>query len=63
MSGVAVDLEADWWSRAGSKGWVAAQHGDARAILGTAKRDHMLANMGGDKLAVMGAAVGQDVLD
>ena len=63
VGSVAVDLEANRRSGAGSKGWVAAEHGNARAILRTAKRYHVLAHMGGDKLAVMGAAVGQNVLD
>jgi hypothetical protein len=62
VGSIAVDLKADRRSRASSKGRVAAEHGDARAILGTAKRDHVLANMGGDKIAVVGATVGQNVL-
>lgn len=50
-------------SRAGSKSRVAAEHRDARSILGAAKGDHVLANMVADDVAMLSAAVGQDVLD
>lgn len=63
-NGVVVARDhASGWSRACSNSWVAAQHGDARAIFRTAERDHVLANMASDDLTVLYAAVGQDVLD
>ena len=52
-----------WRSRASSKSGVAAKHGNARAILGAAKGDHVLADVAADNLAVLSAAVGQNVLD
>ena len=52
-----------WRSRARSKSRVATEHGNAGAVLGTTKRDHVLPNMAADKLAMMRAAVGQDVLN
>ena len=60
---VAVDLQACRRSRACSEGRVTAEHCNTRAVLGTTKGNHMLAYMGGDKLAIMRAAAGQDVLD
>jgi hypothetical protein len=50
-------------SRTRSKSRVAAKHCNTRAVLGSAKRDHVLADMAADNLTVLGAAVGQDVLD
>lgn len=50
-------------TRAGGHGRVAAQHGDTRAVLGSAEGHHVLADMRGDYLAMMAAAVGKDVLD
>lgn len=54
---------ASRWTWARSYGWVATQHSDARAVLGTAKRDHVLADVAAHNVAVLRAAVGQDVLD
>jgi hypothetical protein len=45
-------------SGAGSKSRVAAEHGNARAILRAAERDHVLANVAANDLAVLSAAVG-----
>lgn len=42
---------------------VGAKHADARAKLGSAKRDHVLADMGSDDFAVLGGGMSQDVLD
>jgi len=50
-------------SGAGSKSGVAAEHRNARSILGTTEGDHVLADMVADDITVLGAAVGQDVLD
>jgi hypothetical protein len=50
-------------SRAGSKSRVAAKHCNARAVLGSTKRNHVLADVAADNLTVLGTAVGQDVLD
>jgi hypothetical protein len=50
-------------SGSGGKSRVAAKHGDAGAVLGTTKRDHVLADMAAHNLAMLGATVGQDVLD
>jgi hypothetical protein len=50
-------------SRAGSKSRVAAEHRDARSILGAAEGDHVLANMATDDVAMLRATIGQNVLD
>jgi hypothetical protein len=50
-------------SRAGSKSRVTAKHCNARAVLGSTKRNHVLADVAADNLTVLGTAVGQDVLD
>jgi hypothetical protein len=50
-------------SRAGSKSRVAAKHCNARAVLGSTKRNHVLADVAADNLTMLGTAVGQDVLD
>ena len=43
--------------------WVAAQHSNARAVLGTPERHHVLADVAADDLTVVRVAVGEDVLD
>lgn len=52
-------------SRAGTgrDGRVGAQHADPRAELGTAERDHVLADMGSNNVAVLRAGMSQDVLN
>jgi hypothetical protein len=50
-------------SRAGSKSRVTAKHCNARAVLGSTKRNHVLADVAADNLTVLGTAIGQDVLD
>lgn len=42
---------------------VGAQHAHTRAKLGSAERDHVLADVGSDNLTVLGGGVSQDVLD
>lgn len=42
---------------------VGAEHTDPGTKLGAAERDHVLADMGGDNLAVLGSRMGQDVLN
>lgn len=59
----AVTAESSWRTRASSDSWVAAKHGDAGAVLGATKRDHMLADVSGDNLATLRISVGEDVLD
>jgi hypothetical protein len=54
---------ACWRSWTGSNSRVAAEHSDARAVLGTPKRDHVLANVAAHKLAMVCGAVGENVLD
>lgn len=63
VGAVAVDLHASGRAGTSSQGRVAAEHGDAGSVLGATKRHHVLANVGGDDLTVMGARVGEDVLD
>jgi len=45
------------------KGRVAAEHGDARAVLGTTERDHVLTDVAANELAMLSTTVGQDILD
>ena len=45
-------------SRACGKSGIAAEHGNAGAILGAAKRDHVLANMAANEFPMLSAAVG-----
>lgn len=49
----------------GSRGhrMIGAEHTDARAKLGAAQGDHVLADVGRHYLAVLRAGVGEDVLD
>jgi hypothetical protein len=42
---------------------VGAEHADTRAELGAAERDHVLPDVSGHDLAMLGAGVGEDVLD
>lgn len=42
---------------------VGAKHANTRAELGSAKRDHVLADMGGYNFAILRCGVRQDVLD
>ena len=60
---VVAGNHACWRSWAGSNSRVTAEHGDARAVLGAPKRDHVLANVAAHKLAVVCGAVGENVLD
>ena len=63
-NGVVVARDhASWRAWACSNSWIAAQHGNTRAILGTAERDHVLADVASDNLTVLHACIGQDVLD
>jgi hypothetical protein len=64
LVGVAAVIAADsrWRTRTGGEGRVAAQHGDTRAILGAAKRDHVLANVTTNEFAMLCATVCQDIL-
>jgi hypothetical protein len=50
-------------SRPSSKSRVAAKHGNTRAVLGSAQRNHVLTDVTADNLAMLGAAVCQNVLD
>lgn len=50
-------------SRTCSESRVAAKHRDAGTILGASERDHMLPNVASNRLAVVSARTGQDVLD
>ena len=61
--GVVARDEATRGTGAGRKSRVAAEHGDARTILGATKGDHMLADVGSNNLAMVRSAVGEDVLD
>lgn len=49
------------WAR--RKGRVAAEHGDTRAVLRTAERDHVLTDVAANELAMLGTTVRQDILD
>ena len=51
------------WAGTGGHSWVAAQHSNARAVLGTPKRHHVLADVAADDLTVVRVAIGEDVLD
>lgn len=51
------------WARARGDSRVAAQHSDARAVLGAPERYHVLADVAANDLAVLCAAVRQDVLN
>lgn len=42
---------------------IGAEHTNARAKLGAAEGDHVLANMGSNNLAVLGVGMGENVLD
>jgi hypothetical protein len=50
-------------ARAGGECRVAAKHRDTRSVLGTTKRDHMLADVAADDLTMLSATVGQNILD
>ena len=54
--------ETSWRTRTSGEGRVGAEHGDTRAVLGTAEGDHVLADVRGDELATLGIGVGEDVL-
>ena len=60
---VAGKLHTRGRSGPSSQGRVAAEHGHAGAVLGAAEGDHVLADVRGYKISVMGAAIRQDVLD
>lgn len=63
MAVVAVELQASGWAGTSGRRGVATEHGDAGAVLGAAERDHVLADVRGDQLAMVAAAVGEDVLN
>lgn len=48
---------------AGSKSRVAAEHCDARSVLGAPEGHHVLADVAANDLAMLSAAVGQNVLN
>jgi hypothetical protein len=50
-------------ARTSSDSRVAAKHGHARAVLGTAKGYHVLADVSGNDLATLSIGVAEDVLD
>lgn len=50
-------------TRPGGDGVVGAEHADTGTKLGATERHHVLANMSGDNLAMLGVGVRQDVLD
>lgn len=50
-------------SRAGRNGWVGAKHTNTRPKLGSAERDHVLADVARDNLPVLGVGVSKNVLD
>ena len=54
---------ADTRARTSGHRVVGAEHADPRAELGTAKRHHVLPDMGSHDLAVLRSGVGQDPLD
>lgn len=54
---------ANGGSGSSGAGWVGTKHADPRTELGASQRDHVLSNMGSDHVAMLGASVGQDVLD
>lgn len=64
-SGRVAEARGHACGRAGARGHsrVAAQHGNTRAVLGTPKRHHVLADVAADDLTVVRIAVGEDVLD
>ena len=62
-AGVIARDETTRWAGASRKRGVAAEHGNTRTIFGAAEGNHVLANVRSDKLAVVGAAVGEDVLN
>lgn len=61
--GVVARDETTRWTRASRYGRIAAEHGHARAILGAAKGNHVLADVGSNQFAVVRTAVGENVLD
>ena len=44
-------------------GWVGTKHADSGSELGATQRDHVLSNMSSNDVAMLGAGVGQDVLN
>lgn len=50
-------------SRASGESRVAAKHGDTGAVLGATKRDHVLADVAADNVAMLAAAVRENELD
>ena len=54
---------ANAWTRPGRGRVVSAEHTDAGAELGSAERDHVLTDMGGNDLAMLGRGVRQNVLN
>ena len=60
---VAVHWKASWWTWARGDSRVAAEHGNARSVLGATKRDHVLANVCGDDLTTLWIAMCEDVLN
>lgn len=55
--------EATRRARTRRKRWVAAEHCHTRSVFGTAERDHVLADVRSNYLAMVRAAVSEDVLD
>lgn len=51
------------WSRTSGESRVTTKHGDTRSVLGAAERDHVLANVAANDLAVLRATVRQDILN
>ena len=64
----AAAVAARWWhiawrTWASGKGWVTAEHGNARAVLRAAKGHHVLADLSCNDLATLRVGVGKDVLN
>lgn len=62
-AGVVARHETSRWARTGCNGRVAAEHSNTGAVLGSAKRYHVLPDVRTNEVAVLGAGVGEDVLD
>jgi len=59
----AAHRRTDSGAGASRNSMVCAEHPDARTELGSAKRNHVLSDVSGDNLTVLGSCVGENILD
>lgn len=62
MRSVGAHRHWRWWSRTRRDGRVAAEHGNARAVFGASKGDHVLAHLRSNNVLMLGTGVHEDPL-